>query len=225
VRNSLVLSTMESMSKGVRFLRVICGLLFAFGIVALGYASFLFADAYFYQEEQIELLEEPRASLQPDISRQSDLPAQSGVPAQQPTLAEGDVLGEISVPRLQLDAIVVQGDSPDDLRRAVGHLSNTALPGELGNVALAGHRDTFFRPLRDIRIGDEITFKTQERSFNYVVESTEVVAPTDISVLQPSTGHDLTLLTCYPFHYIGPAPKRFVVFARKVEAMSDPEAN
>jgi sortase A len=90
---------------------------------------------------------------------------------------------------------------------------------------LAGHRDTFFRPLRDIRAGDEITFKTQEHSFNYVVESTEVVAPTDVSVLQPSTGHDLTLLTCYPFHYIGPAPKRFVVFARKVEAMKDPEAN
>ncbi len=219
MRNSLVLSTVESRTKGTRFLRVISGLLFAFGIVALGYAGFLFADAYFYQEEQTEVLEEPSASLQPD------LPAQSGLPVQPPTLAEGDVLGEISVPRLQLDAIVVQGDSPDDLKRAVGHLSNSALPGEQGNVALAGHRDTFFRPLRDIRVGDEITFRTQERSFNYVVESTEVVAPSDISVLQPSTGHDLTLLTCYPFHYIGPAPKRFVVFARKVKAMSDPEAN
>jgi sortase A len=225
VRNSLVLSTVESRTKGTRFLRVISGLLFAFGILALGYAGFLFADAYFYQEGQTELLEEPSASLQPDLPAQPGLPAQSGLPVQPPPLVEGDVLGEISVPRLELDAIVVQGDSPDDLKRAVGHLSNSALPGEQGNVALAGHRDTFFRPLRDIRVGDEITFRTQERSFNYVVESTEVVAPSDVSVLEPSTGHDLTLLTCYPFHYIGPAPKRFVVFARKVEAMSDPEAN
>jgi sortase A len=215
-----VLSTAKSAAKGTRFLRVICGLLFAFGILALAYAGFLFADAHLYQEEQIELLEEPRAFLPPD------LPAQSVLPVQPPLLlAEGDVLGEISVPRLQLDAIVVQGDSPEDLKRAVGHLSNSALPSEHGNVALAGHRDTFFRPLRDIRVGDEITFKTQERSFNYVVESTEIVAPSDVSVLQPSIGHDLTLLTCYPFYYIGPAPKRFVVFARKVEAMSDPESD
>jgi sortase A len=111
---------------------------------------------------------------------------------------------------------VVQGDSPASLTRAVGHLSDTALPGEWGNVALAGHRDTFFRPLRDIRVGDAIHFKTRERTFEYRVESIEVVAPTDIQVLQTSTGHDLTLLTCYPIYYVGPAPKRLVVRAREV---------
>jgi sortase A len=83
---------------------------------------------------------------------------------------------------------------------------------------LVGHRDTFFRPLRDIRLGDEIKFKTRERSFEYVVEAIEVVAPTDIRVLETSTGHDLTLVTCFPFHFVGPAPKRFVVRAREVEA-------
>jgi sortase A len=133
-------------------------------------------------------------------------------------LAEGDMLGELQVPRLGLDAIVVQGDSTADLRRAVGHLSESAIPGEWGNVALVGHRDTFFRPLRDIRLGDEIKFKTRERSFEYVVEAIEVVAPTDIRVLETSTGHDLTLVTCFPFHFVGPAPKRFVVRAREVEA-------
>jgi sortase A len=115
--------------------------------------------------------------------------------------------------------MVVQGDSPASLRRAVGHLSKSALPGEWGNVALAGHRDTFFRPLRDIRLGDEIRFTTSVRSFEYVVESIEVVAPTDIRVLEPSTGHDLTLLTCFPFYYVGSAPKRFVVRAREVDGM------
>jgi sortase A len=130
---------------------------------------------------------------------------------------EGDVIGEILVPRLGLHAVVVQGDSPANLRRAVAHLSKSALPGEWGNVALAGHRDTFFRPLRDIRLGDEIRFQTQERSFEYRVESIEVVAPTNVRVLEPSTGHDLTLLTCFPFHYVGPAPRRLVVRAQEVD--------
>ena len=132
------------------------------------------------------------------------------------TLVEGDVIGEIQVPRLGLDAIVVQGDSSANLRRAVGHLTKSALPGERGNVTLAGHRDTFFRPLRDIRVGDEIQFKTPEQSFEYIVESIEVVAPTYIQVLEATTGHDLTLITCFPFHYVGPAPKRFIVRAREV---------
>jgi sortase A len=133
---------------------------------------------------------------------------------------EGDVIGEIQVPRLGLNAIVVQGDSPANLRRAVGHISYSALPGEWGNVALAGHRDTFFRPLHDIRLGDEIRFKTPERSFEYLVESIEVVAPSDIQVLEPSTGHDLTFITCFPFHFVGAAPKRFVVRAREVDRTS-----
>jgi sortase A len=207
MRNSRVLSTVESTTKRTRFLRGIRGLLFAFGILALAYAGFLFADAHVYQAIQIQKLKQASSAVQPA------------------TLSEGDVLGEISVARLHLDAIVVQGDSADDLKHAVGHLSHSALPGEQGNVALAAHRDTFFHPLRDIRVGDEITFKTQERSFAYVVESMEVVAPSDVSVLLPSTGHGVTLLTCYPFHYIGPAPKRFVVFAREVEATSDLQPN
>jgi sortase A len=92
------------------------------------------------------------------------------------------------------------------------------LPGEWGNVALAAHRDTFFRPLRDIQAGDQIRFKTPERSFEYVVESIEVVAPRDIRVLEPSSGHELTFITCFPFHYLGPAPKRFVVRAQEVDS-------
>jgi sortase A len=118
-----------------------------------------------------------------------------------------------------LSVMVVQGDSPASLRHAVGHLPKSALPGEWGNVALAGHRDTYFRPVRDIRLGDEIRFKTLDHNFEYVVESIEVVAPSDIHVLEVFTGHDLTFITCFPFHYVGPAPKRFVVRAREVEKM------
>jgi len=118
---------------------------------------------------------------------------------------------------LDLNAIVVQGDSPANLRRAVGHISTSALPGERGNVALAGHRDTFFRALRDIRLGDRVNFNTPEHSFEYIVESIDVVGPYDIQVLEPSTARELTFVTCFPFHFVGPAPKRFVVHAREVD--------
>jgi sortase A len=173
----------------------------ASGILAMGYAGFVFADSHAYQALETKKFKQAGLLSEPHI------------------LVEGEVIGEIQVPRLGLKAIVVQGDSPANLKRAVGHLSKSALPGEWGNVALAGHRDTFFRTLRDIRLGDEIKFKTRERSFEYLVESIEVVAPTDIRVLESSTGHDLTLLTCFPFHYVGPAPNRFVVRAREVDRM------
>jgi sortase A len=182
-----------------KILRAACYLFLVSGILALGYAGIVFADSQIYQDVEVQKFERTTSS---PVSR---------------SLAEGDVLGELQVPRLGINEIVVQGDSAANLRRAVGHLSNTVLPGEWGNVALAGHRDTLFRPLRDIRVGDEIRFKTSERIFEYRVESIEVVGPGDVRVLKPTTGHDLTLLTCFPFRYVGPAPKRFVVLAREVD--------
>jgi sortase A len=176
-----------------------CYFFLAFGVFALGYAGFVFADSNAYQALEMKKFEQPGRLSEPHI------------------LAEGDVIGEMQVPRLGLSVMVVQGDSHASLRHAVGHLAKSALPGEWGNVALAGHRDTFFRPLRDIQLGDEIRFKTLEHNFEYVVESIEVVAPTDVQVLEPSSGHDLTFITCFPFYYVGPAPKRFVVRAREVD--------
>ena len=181
-----------------RFLRGAYYLFLVFGILSLGYAGFVYADAHTYQALEMKKFKEAGRLTEPRA------------------LAEGDVIGEIEVPRVGLDAIVVQGDSRASLRRGVGHLGKSALPGEGGNVALAGHRDTFFRPLRDIRLGDEIEFKTHENNFKYVVEAIEVVAPTDTQVLEITTGHDLTLITCFPFHYVGPAPRRFVVRGREV---------
>jgi sortase A len=182
-------------------LRGACYFFLAFGILALGYAGFVFANSHAYQALEMKKFNQAGRLSEPHI------------------MVEGDVIGEIQVPRLGLTAIVVQGDSPANLRRAVGHLSKSALPGEWGNVALAGHRDTFFRPLRDIRLGDEIRFQTRERSFEYRVDSIEVVAPTDIRVLESLTGHDLTLLTCFPVYYVGPAPKRLVVRAREADGV------
>jgi len=168
------------------------------GILGLGYATYVVVDARVYQA-----IEESRL---PDIR-----------PAQGPRIVvEGDVIGEMEVPRLGLKTIFVQGDSPRILRRAVGHLPETALPGEAGNVALAGHRDTVFRPLRGIQPGDAIMIKTPDGEFEYRVESTQVVLPNDVQVLQPSSENTLTLVTCFPFYYVGPAPKRFIVRARQI---------
>jgi sortase A len=127
----------------------------------------------------------------------------------------------MEIPRLGLKVIVVQGDSPRILRRAVGHIRETALPGESGNVALTGHRDTFFRPLRNIRSGDEITFKTVDAEVHYQVKSTAIVPPSDISVLQPTSEPTLTLITCFPFYYVGAAPNRFIVRARQIGSLPD----
>jgi len=184
----------------MQILRGGCYFFLALGLLALCYAGFVFADSHVYQALEMKKFTQASPLSEPHI------------------LAEGEVIGEIQVPRLGLNAIVVQGDSPANLRRAVGHIPKSALPGEWGNVALAGHRDTFFRPLRAIRLGDEIQFKTAQHSLRYVVESIEVVAPNDIQVLDPSTGRDLTLLTCFPFHFVGPAPKRFIVRAHEVDA-------
>jgi sortase A len=167
-------------------------------ILALGYSTYVVVDARAYQA-----IEESKLSHM--------TPAQ-GIHA----VADGDVIGEMNIPRLGLKTIVAQGDSAKVLRRAVGHLRETPLPGEPGNVALAGHRDGFFRPLRNIRTGDAISLNTLDGEFVYQVESTEVVFPSDVQVLQPSRQNTLTLVTCFPFYYVGSAPKRFIVRARQI---------
>ncbi|HYL36291.1 MAG TPA: class D sortase [Bryobacteraceae bacterium] len=123
------------------------------------------------------------------------------------------LIGRLRIPRLGLAAMVREGADERTLRKAVGHIPGTALPGNLGNVALAGHRDTFFRALRNIRKNDAIDLQTDRGTYRYLVQSTRIVGPRDVGVLEASSGETLTLVTCYPFYYIGSAPKRFIVHA------------
>ena len=200
--NSLLQPSRKSASRTRSYiLRGACYCFLTFGVFALGYAGFVFADSNAYQALEMKKFEQASRLVEPHL------------------LVEGEVIGEIEVPRLGLSAMVVQGDSAASLRHAVGHLTKSALPGEWGNVALAGHRDTLFRPLRNIQVGDEIRVKTPEHNLEYVVQSIQIVAPADIQVLETSSGHDLTLVTCFPFFYVGPAPKRFIVRAREVARM------
>jgi len=134
-----------------------------------------------------------------------------------------ELIGRIEIPRLDVKAIVREGDDEGTLRHAVGHIPSTAFPGEIGNVALAAHRDTIFRPLRNIRKDDRIIVSTLDGTYEYQVQSTKIVVPTDVSVLKASAGKELTLVTCYPFYYIGSAPRRFVVHAVQVGATQQPQ--
>ena len=118
---------------------------------------------------------------------------------------EGSPVGRIEISTLGLEAMILEGVEPRTLRRAVGHIPGTALPGEPGNIGLAGHRDTFFRSLRDIHTDTEITLTTLHGSFRYRVDSTSLVEPQAVEVLADSAGESLTLVTCYPFDFIGHA--------------------
>ena len=128
----------------------------------------------------------------------------------------GGMIGRMDIPRLGLSAIVMEGTSTVILRRAVGHISGTALPGQPGNVGISGHRDTFFRPLRKIEPNDIITLTTIGGEYRYRVLSTRVVGPDDVAVLDPGENETLTLVTCFPFYFVGPAPDRFIVRAQRV---------
>ena len=128
----------------------------------------------------------------------------------------GESLGQIHIERLGLTAVIGEGERASVLRRGVGHLADTAWIRQGGNVVLAGHRDTVFRPLRKILPGDVIEIITAEGSVRYSVEKIEVVSASDLSVLEPSGHSTLTLITCYPFSFFGSAPDRFIVRAREI---------
>jgi sortase A len=127
-----------------------------------------------------------------------------------------NLIGLLEIPRLNLSTAVVEGDSGDALNGTAGHLPDTPRPWEKGNSAIAAHRDQQFRALRNIRVGDELRVQTPHGEIIYQVSDTHIVMPTDLSVLKPKSEQMLTLITCYPFYYVGSAPKRFIVHAERV---------
>ena len=126
----------------------------------------------------------------------------------------GDTVAKLKIPRLETELYVIEGDGPGELRRGPGHLAGTVLPGAKGNCIIAGHRDTHFRVLKNIRKGDDILLETRTGQFLYRVKSTRIVTPDNTAALKPTRESELNLITCYPFYYVGSAPKRFVVEAQ-----------
>jgi sortase A len=126
----------------------------------------------------------------------------------------GEPIGRMEIPRLHLSVVILEGTAPKTLRVAAGHINGTTLPGTAGNICIAAHRDTLFRPLRQVQPRDAIIITTTYGTFRYIVDMVEIVSPSDVRVLRPTTDQELTLITCYPFTYVGPAPKRLAVHAR-----------
>jgi LPXTG-site transpeptidase (sortase) family protein len=133
-----------------------------------------------------------------------------------PAVHRGDVIGELEIPRLRLSVMVFEGDDAGILDQGAGHIPETALTPGSGNIGIAAHRDTYFRPLRAIRANDVIALKTPAGTSRYAVTEAMIVRPSDVGVLARAPGRDLTLVTCYPFFYVGNAPERFIVHARKI---------
>jgi sortase A len=197
-------------------------LLVVVGVVCLGYFVYMSAEARQFQREQAAAFEsalDRGRSTEPERTAAVEAPAAleaSAVP-ERPSLGAG-VLALLEIPRLGISTPVLSGDDTRTLDVAVGHLPDTPKPWEDGNSAFAAHRDGLFRPLRNIRVGDEVRVRTLEGEFTYRVREIKIVLPSDLSVLDPGDGPRLTLITCYPFNFVGNAPKRFIVHADRVAA-------
>ena len=227
-------------------------LLLLLGLCGVGYYGYTLTDQYVYQAFQNwafdqQIAGRPAVNFADYLREMTPFgflagaknPATSATtsalspgPSAIPRPVEGSLLGRVEIPRLNLSAIVREGVDAKTLRVAVGHVPSTSLPGEPGNFAIAAHRDTLFRGLKDIRKDDLVTFQSPATTYTYKVISTKIVKPSDISVLQPDGGgltpiaqasssnaagrKLLTMITCYPFYYVGSAPKRFIVQAKLV---------
>jgi len=219
------------------------------GLAGVGYYAYALGDQYVYQvyenwafDQQIagrhevtfaDFIRErtPFGFLTTKNALPEATPAKREPSPAVPVLAEGALLGRVEISRLGLSAIVREGVGAHTLSTAVGHIPSTSFPGQEGNFAIAAHRDTLFRALKDIRTGDLVTFQSPAGSYTYRVAATSIVKPSDVSVLRADGGglirekldqegpdKLLTMITCYPFYYVGAAPKRFIVEARMVEA-------
>ncbi len=215
-------------------------LLFLIGIVCLGTWVYAFVDARLTQRREEQRLEEAlrQRSLHPtkQLASSSGKAPKASTPAAETDaldsfqekdeafapeadLEEGALIGRIKIPRVGVSAIVLHGIGNKTLRRGVGHIPGTPLPAHGGNFGLAGHRDSFFRELKDIRRDDIIELTTLDGTFEYKVEWTKIVAPEDTYVLADEGTPALTLVTCYPFYYVGSAPQRFIVRAQRLDSL------
>lgn len=204
-------------------LKLLERLLLVIGLICLAYYGYVSAESALYQAYETRELDAILAGAATDRTAETTVwvapprPATPATPATppapRPRPATGSTLGRLEIPRLGVSAIVRAGSDARTLRLAVGHIGGTALPGEPGNIGLAAHRDTFFRRLGEIRQNDLVRLVTREGTFTYTVHATGIVEPRDTWVLNQTGEPALTLITCYPFRYVGSAPQRFVVRA------------
>ena len=175
-------------------------------IVTLAYCAFVLADSAIFQHREKVLLQR----------RLHDGIASPVAVKAAPFTGPAGSIGRIEIARLGISVMVAEGTGGRTLRHAAGHITGTAMPGQPGNIGISAHRDTFFRPLRNIQRDDLIVLTTRTGEYRYRVVSTKVVNPSDVAVLNSDGTEILTLVTCYPFYFVGPAPRRFIVRAERI---------
>lgn len=176
--------------------------LLVLGLALIAYVASQYWGMYYGQRQ-----------LQAQWEKQLAVATTPGVPQ----LSSSEMLTRVSIPKINLDAIVVEGATPKQLAIGPAHITETAFPGEAGNAVITGHRDTFFRHIYELQKGDTIFVRRNGEVFKYEVTGKRIVQPEDVSVLKPTSDAQLTLITCYPTYYIGPAPERLVVFSKLVD--------
>src|SRR5262245_6865974 len=215
---SLVRSPAPWRAPGSAGYRRMATLFYGVAFVLLGWCTVVWVDAAAYQTFQSFRLDRLLRDLRSIGGPRGVGPG--GAVATRAEAMSGGLVGRIEVERIGLSAIVAEGIDGRTLSRAVGHVPGTPFPGETGNTALSGHRDTFLRRLEDVREGDVIRVTTLDGVFNYTVDSILVVEPTQVDVLDSGRAPELTLITCYPSQYIGPAPERYIVRSRLIGSSS-----
>jgi sortase A len=181
------------------------------GLIAIGAALALWCAVTILEARYVSRLPIPgthaaRRGVLPGETTGNDTTRRAALP-------RGTWIARLDAPSVSLSATVLEGSDDRTLGRAAGHIEETALPGQRGNFAVAAHRDTVFRPVRNLRVGDTLIVTTAERLYTYRVRRTQIVAPSAVDVLDPADHPTLTLVTCYPFTFIGRAPERYVVVA------------
>lgn len=192
------------MNRRLILIRIIYRALFAVGIVALLWVGGQLGYAKTYQYYLMSKLKAQPALANGITDAASPLSS---------LLRSGDIVGRLDIAERKISVVVLEGIEDDALGVAAGHVPGTSLPGSNGNVVIAAHRDTFFRELRNIDVGDRIQFSTPAGTYEYFVSNTEIVTPSETRVLESSGHAELTLITCYPFSVLGAAPQRFIVHA------------
>lgn len=180
-------------------------ILIVLGALLLAYVGFGYTQMYWGQRR-----------LEQEWARQQQQ-RQTSEGSVKPAAWKDDGLTRLSIPSISFDAVVVEGTSHHALLLGPGHVEDTPAPGEAGNSVISGHRDTFFRHIHELEKGDQILVQRNGKQFHYEVTGKHIVQPTDVSVLKPSKDAELTLITCYPTYYIGPAPERLIVTSKLLD--------
>lgn len=184
----------------------------AAGLIVLGIGTWQYAHTKVKTHQALQQAKEVISQKQPAAAEK-----QQAVSSKPPKI--GATAGILKIPKIKAELAIVEGTDPDDLEKGVGHYKGSYFPGDKGQIVLSGHRDTVFRKLGELKIGNHLTILMPYGNYSYEITRTKIVKSTDKSIITLQKQHEeLILTTCYPFHYVGNAPKRYIIYAKLIHS-------